>query len=148
MIKSIKQLFILIEKHMAFIMPLFITYTFSVLFLIITYYSDKGVDTTRFTYKYFLDLLVNSIVPTTITYILCEVLHGLMAKKIKQKNVFWIIITIIFVSIYEVLYLIYYLSSELSWFIVLAVFTIVLIVLNAINYKKLYNSINRGHSLV
>lgn len=138
-----------LEEHAQFILPLLITYIFGVIFVCITYYTDKSIATSTTPVLSFLKLLFDSMIPTTITYVLGEVVHSFISVRTKQQKFFiWSILTFVFVVIYEGIYLIYQLSSSALWVVILILSTFLLLYLNALSYREGYISTHRNHGLV
>ena len=139
----------LLEEHAQFILPLVITYIFGIIFVFVTYYTDEGIATSGTPVLSFFKLLFDSMIPTTITYVLGEVVHSFISMRTKkQKHFIWTIWTFVFVMIYEGVYLIYQLSSSIAWIVVLVISTFLLLFFNALSYKEGYAATHRNHGLV
>lgn len=138
-----------LEEHAQFILPLGITYFFGVIFVCVTYYTDKSIANSTTPVLSFLKLLFDSMIPTTITYVLGESVHSFISVRTKQQNYFiWSTLTFVFVVIYECIYLIYQLSSSALWVVILVVSTFLLLYLNWLSYREGYISTHRKHGLV
>ena len=139
----------LLEEHVQFIVPLLITYIFGILFVCVTYYTDTStVDSTTPGIDFF-KLLFESLIPTTITYVLGEAVHNFISVRTKRQEFFiWSLLTFVFVVVYEGIYLIYQLYSSALWTVILVISTILLLVFNALSYRESYISTHRNHGLV
>ncbi len=121
---------------------------FGIVFIIITYYSDivdKSNSLNLEIYKIALDTLV----PTTITYILAESIHNMiLLYEKKNGNYLWSIITFLCVTLYEMLYLIYRIANSFCWMNIITIATILLLILNALSYRDSFYATHRNHGLI
>lgn len=142
----------LLEEHASFIIPLLITYVFGLLFAFITYYGNSGNawsgDSEKL-YMSFFKVSLDSMVPTTITYVLTEAIHNFVSfYRRKTGHYIWTVFTLISVGIYEIIFLLYTMTVSTIWVWAVCVFTLLLLFLNALSYRDYYLATNRGHGLV
>lgn len=137
-----------LEEHASFIIPLMITYVFGIIFMFLTYYDDT-LEIPQSQSKDILKLVLNSLVPTTITYVLGESIHNFISLyKKKTGHYIWTVFTLISVGIYEMLFLIYTVAETVPWICTMLISTLVVLFLNALSYRDCYFAVNRNHGLV
>lgn len=137
------------EKHVSFLLPLFVTYIFWIIFVALTYYTSKEIGPNGEIIKpNFFMLLFDSVVPTTMTYVLCEVIHNFISIVKKNLGVFiWTLLTFIADVVYVFIYFIYLLELSVPWIAITIITTFVLLFLTSLSYKELFYSTNRNHGL-
>ena len=139
-----------LEEHASFIVPLMITYVFGIFFVLITYYGNDELQTSGNICRNLFKLVLDSMAPTTITYVLGEAIHNtisLYKRKIGHHYI-WTIFTLISVGIYEIVFLLYTMVASLTWMWIIFVSTLLLLLLNAVSYKDYYLAVNRNHKLI
>ena len=106
-----------VKEHLGFILTIVITYVLGISLIIVQYIAlGDGND--------FMKVLLDSLIPTTITYIF----------------------TCIFVMIYAIIFCMYVMTGiSKIWIILEAFFTAILLWLNIMCYKEKYK--HRNHSL-
>lgn len=129
-----------IKEHLGFILTIIITYAVGIS-LIIVQFLALGEGTV------FMQVLLDSLIPTTITYVLgCVLVNISELLRDKSDNYVFNIFTCIFVMIYAIIFCIYMMTgfSEV-WIVVEMICTSVLLLLNVVCYKEKYQ--HRNHSL-
>lgn len=138
-----------LEEHASFIVPLLITYVFGIIFVLVTYYGDKDLQNSENICRDFFKLAMDSMVPTTITYVLGEAIHSTISLyKSKAGHYIWTILTLVSVGVYEMLFLLYTMAGSVAWMWIISISTLLLLLLNALSYRDYYRAINRNHGLV
>lgn len=129
-----------IKEHLGFILTAVITYGLGICFIIVQYFAldtDNGL----------MKLLLDSLIPTTITYVLgCVLVNISELLRDKSDNYVFNIFTCMIVMFYAIIFCIYVITGiSITWIIMEAIFTAVLFWLNIMCYKEKYK--NRNHSL-
>lgn len=138
-----------LEEHASFIIPLLITYIFGIIFMLFTYYSNDEIKNSPNFYVDFFKLVLDSFVPTTITYVLGEAIHNTISLyKRKTGHYICTIFTLISVGIYEMLFLLYIMADTVTWMWIMFFSTIFVLILNGFSYKEYYFAVNRNHGLI
>lgn len=129
-----------IKEHLGFILTILITYILGICLIIVQYVSSNNNNN-------FMELLLNSFIPTTITYVLGCVLVNI-SEFIKQRTKYYVynIFTCFSVFIYAMIYCIYIITGySFVWTFIEIVFTCSIIYLNIKCYQEKYK--NRNHKL-
>ncbi len=141
--------------HLSFILTISITYLLGILFVIFqcitTSSSAKvciaGVATTVPIEINALEIVINSLVPTTVTYVLgCVMVNIVETLQGKTTAYLYNIITCFFTFMYAIVFCIYLVMGiSLGWIIGELFVTILLLALNLLCYKEKF--VNRNHGL-
>lgn len=117
--------------------------------MLFTYYGNDEIKNSENLYVDFFKLALDSLVPTTITYVLGEAIHNVISLyKRKSGHYIWTIFTLISVGIYEMLFLLYIMADSIPWMCTMFISTLLVLCLNALSYKDCYLAVNRNHGLV
>lgn len=143
--KTPKHLF---REHFQFLLSLGATYTFALLFVAISYYSEIKQNEIPNVLMYFFENFSLTCVPTTITYILCESFSYLL-QIIKQNLSCYYYPVLCFVTLilYVGVYLLYTLSDEYTWLVTTDIFTLLLLFFNLRSYENIYQEMHRRRGL-
>ena len=130
-----------IKEHFGFILTMVITYVVGIMLIIVQYIALQGE-------KNLIEVFLNSLIPTTITYVLgCVLVNITELLKEKSDNYFFNIVTCLLVMIYALLFCIYVMIGFSNvWIIIELMATIILLVFNVLCYKEKY--IHRNHGLI
>lgn len=95
-------------------------------------------------------MLSESIIPSTITFALVNTIQNLVGMiKNRTDHYLWNVLTLIFVSFYELLYYMYDTNwHSIKLLVVVIVSTIITIIFTVLAYFEVYNSTHRNHNLV
>lgn len=142
-------------RHLSFILTLIITYLLGILFVIFqciatgttTEVCVEGVVTTVPTNINVVEVLINSLVPTTVTYVLgCVMVNIVEALEGKIAGYFWNIVTCILIFMYAIVFCIYLVMEfSVGWIIAEFFVTILLLTMNVLCYKEKF--VNKNHGL-
>lgn len=118
-----------------------ITYVLGISLIIVQYISMVGDD------KNFMKVFLDSLIPTTITYVLgCVLVNIAELLRDKSDNYVFNIFTCIFVMIYAIIFCMYLMTGfSVLWIIIEFLVTAILLSLNIMCYKEKYQ--HRNHSL-
>lgn len=134
----------MLREHFSFIIPIFITYAFGFCFVCVAYYLEENA--------VFYNLVLDALLPTTITYALTEIINNLSALKSKSyenNSDIWTILAAIMVALYEIIYMLYYISKRNTlWSVIALLFAFVIWFLVYKSYMEKYVTFNRNHGLV
>lgn len=130
-----------IKEHLGFILTMLITYVIGILLVIVQYIAltdDKN----------FMNIFLDSLIPTTITYVLgCVLVNIADLLHDKADNYVFNIFTCLLVMIYTLVFCIYVITGfSCGWVIGEIVFTVALLILNILCYNEKYK--HRNHGLV
>lgn len=144
-----------LTKHLSFILTISITYLLGILFVIFQCITTGtlaevcigGVTTTVQIEINAVEVLINSLVPTTVTYVLgCVMVNIVETLEGKTTAYFYSIVTCFFTFVYAMVFCIYLVMGiSLCWIIGELFVTILLLTLNLLCYKEKF--INRNHGL-
>jgi hypothetical protein len=144
-----------LTKHLSFVLTMSITYLLGILFIIFqcntadtTVEVCVGNITTTIPIEInALEVLINSLVPTTVTYVLgCVMVNIVEVLEGKSTEYLYSIITCFFTFVYAMVFCIYLVMGiSLGWIIVELFVTILLLILNVLGYKEKF--VNRNHGL-
>lgn len=129
-----------IKEHFGFILTIIVTYAVGITLIGIQYIAmGDGND--------FMKVLLDSLIPTTITYVLgCVLVNISELLRDKSNNYVFNVFTCIFVMIYAMIFCMYVMMEiSIIWIILEILFTATLIWLNVMCYKEKYE--HRNHSL-
>lgn len=132
-----------LKEHFAFILTIFITYMFSGMLIVIQFIMLGGGNAERF-----FDIVLNSLVPTTITYVFgCVLVNIVELLKEKADGCVFNIITICMVFLYAMAFTVYWETGFMwGWVFGELLATAFIIYLNILCYRERYR--NRSHGLV
>lgn len=118
-----------------------ITYALGISLIIVQYIALEGDN------KNFMKVFLDSLIPTTITYVLgCVLVNIAELLREKSDNYIFNIFTCIFVMIYAIIFCMYVVAGfSVSWIIVEFLATAILLGLNVMCYNEKYK--HRNHSL-
>lgn len=144
-----------LTKHLSFILTMSITYLLGILFVIFQCNAASttaevcvgNITTTVPIEINALEVLINSLVPTTVTYVLgCVMVNIVEALEGKATEYFYSIVTCLFTFMYAMVFCIYLVMGiSLGWIIGELFVTILLLTLNVLCYKEKF--VNRNHGL-
>lgn len=127
--------------HLGFILTIFITYIVGIMLIAVQYFAikDKSTD--------FLKLCIDSIVPTTITYVLgCVIVNIIELFRSKADKFAYNLTTCIVVCLYIILFAMYLMIGySVKWAVIEFIATLFLIYLNFKCYIEKFN--HRNHKL-
>ncbi len=129
-----------LETHLAFILTMLITYIFGGLFIAFEYTNSS---------ENLLKIMLDTIIPTTITYVLGCVLVNLveLLQQSEKSHFLFNILTCLFVCVYAMIYTLYLFKGySVGWLIAELILTALLLVLNICCYKEKFR--HRNHGLV
>lgn len=129
-----------IKEHLGFILTIVITYVLGICLIIVQYIAlDDNKD--------FIEVLLDSLIPTTITYVLgCVLVNIAELLKNKSDNYVFNIFTCIFVMIYAIIFCMYVIAGFSGiWIVLELIFTATLLWMNFMCYIEKYK--HRNHSL-
>lgn len=130
-----------IKEHFGFILTIIITYVLGIILTIVQYIALEGD-------KNIIKVFMDSLIPTTITYVLgCVLVNIADLLRNKADNYVYNVLTCLAVMIYAIVFCIYIMMG-FNWgmAVVEIIFTIILLVLNIMCYNERYK--NRNHGLV
>lgn len=141
-----------IKEHFGFILTIVITYVLGIFLVIIQYRASKiipapaSAPSTPDNNLNFMEVFLNSMVPTTITYVLgCVLVNIVDLLKNNANNYIYNISTCFFVMIYALIFCLYIMEKfTFLWAIFEAVLTLVLLLLNLMCYKEKYKNTHHG----
>lgn len=130
-----------IKEHLGFILTILCTYVIGILLVIVQYHAltdDKN----------FLNVFLDTLIPTTITYVLgCVLVNIADLLQEKADDYIFTILTCFFVVVYILVFVIYVMMGfSCGWAIVETIFTALLLILNILSYKE--KNKHRNHGLV
>ena len=129
-----------IKEHLGFILTMIITYILGISLIIVQYIALNND-------VIFMELFLDSIIPTTITYVLgCVLVNISELLSNKADNYIFNIFTCLFVMVYSIIFCMYVISEfSIFWVIVELIATTILFGLNIMCYKE--KSEYRNHTL-
>lgn len=135
---------ILIKTHFGFILTAAVTYIIGLLLVWFQYTTSQAfINTTSSTQTISIDpdLFLNTLITTTITYVLgCTLVNITDLFNERNFNYYYNITTCFLVFIYLVIYCIYLISPKsIIWNIFEIILTIALLFFNIISYKERYD---------
>lgn len=130
-----------IKKHLAFILTISTTYILGIALILIQCLAQKDGE------NYF-EIFLESIVPTTITYVLgCVWVNIVEIVQNQTEHYVWNLITCFFVFLYALLFSAYLITGfTFVWIFIEFVATLLMLTLNILCYRE--KSLHRKHSLV
>lgn len=136
-----------IKKHFSFILTIFVTYGVSI-FLIWAQYDAAVKNSSPDDTVVLLELLLNSLIPTTITYVFgCVLVNIVEIMQDDNKDCFINVFTCILVFMYAILFCIYTSNGFSQCWVYIEFFaTASLLILNVFCYKEKFK--HRNHGLV
>ncbi len=139
-----------IFRHWEFSLTLFITYVLGFLFVGISYSRAKNFSES-ITETMIFELILETIVPTTVVYVLVCVIvniHNMSVANAGAGAYFYNLLTILLLFIYTSVYNLYMMNVYSVWWMICeSVMTIALLILNFFSYRERYFVIDRRHSL-
>lgn len=133
-----------IKEHLAFILTMMITYIFCIIFIVaqILALDDWAMEYTVF------DIVLNSIVPTTITYTLgCVLVNIVDLLKNKAERYVYNILTMMMIVVYAMVFTFYWSTGFMwGWLVGELLATFMLVYLNVLCYREKYR--DSKHDLV
>lgn len=127
-----------IEKHLAFILTILITYVFGGVFILFeTINSDEGI----------IKILIDNFVPTTITYVLGCVLVNIveLLQQDEKSQYVYNIFTCFAVIIYALIFTIYLsVGYAIYWLIIELLVSAAILFLNVKSYQEKFKTRNHG----
>ncbi len=130
-----------VKEHLGFILTASVTYIVGILLIVVQYIShDQSVNIN------IMEVFLNSIIPTTITYVLgCVLVNIADLLKGKADAYVFNIFACLSVMIYALIFCIYVMIGfSCVWVIVESVLTIGLLWLNTMCYNERYQNKNHG----
>lgn len=144
-----------LTKHLSFILTILITYLLGILIVIFQCIArEPTVEvcveniTKTVTYEInVVEVLINSLGPTTITYVLgCVMVNIVEALQGKNTVYLYSIITCISVFIYAIVFCIYLvIDFSVGGIIMELIATIIILIFNLLSYREKF--VNRNHGL-
>lgn len=132
-----------IKEHFSFILTILITYSFSILFIIFQFLAlDVGKE------EQFFDIMLNSLVPTTITYAFgCVLVNIVELFKDKTDDYIFNVFAIYLIVIYAIVFIFYWFTGfTWGWVFGELIATALIIFFNILCYREKYR--NRNHTLM
>lgn len=130
-----------IKEHFGFILTIFTTYVIGIFLTIMQYLVLDGD-------KHFMKTLLNSLIPTTITYVFGCVLVNVSELNgyTNEDGCVLNLIGCFLTFLYAIIFCVYLISGfSWVWMVVELILTALLLWLNVLCYKEKY--VNRNHSL-
>lgn len=129
----------LIKEHFGFILTAIVTYMVGIVLIRFQYISNDQTEI-------FLEVFLNSIIPTTITYVLgCVLVNIADLLQGKADDYVFNILTCLSVMIYALIFCIYVTSDfSCGWVVGETVLTVGLLWLNIMCYNEKYQNKNHG----
>lgn len=154
-IEKIEKFKKFLTKHLSFVLTMSITYLLGILFVIFQCYAASAtaevcvgnVTRTVPIETNALEVLINSLVPTTVTYVLgCVMVNIVEVLEGKATEYLYSIVTCFFTFVYAMVFCIYLVMGiSFGWIIGELFVTILLLTLNVLGYKEKF--VNRNHGL-
>ena len=132
-----------LKEHFAFILTIFVTYVFNIVFIVVQFVMIDGTSAALF-----FDIMLNALIPTTITYVFgCVLVNIVELFKDNAENYVFNILTICMVFIYAIAFVIYWKTGFMwEWLYGELIATAFMICLNILCYREKYR--NRNHGVV
>lgn len=129
------------KEHLGFVLTIIITYVLGISLTIVQYMALSGENNN------FMKVLLDSLIPTTITYVLgCVLVNISELLRDKADDYVYNIFTCIFVMIYAIIFCMYVMTGfSTRWIVIELVLTAALLWLNLMCYKEKYQ--HKNHSL-
>jgi len=149
-----------IKKHLGFILTMVITYVLGILLVVVQYVAieDEYIQTVALENKIFVDVLmqndknlakvlIDSLVPTTITYVLgCVLVNIAELIHNNSENCVYNLFTCLFVLLYAIVFCIYVMTGfSFIWVVIELICTLLLLYFNIMCYKE--KNQHRNHNL-
>ncbi len=135
------------QEHASFLLPLIITFVGGIFFALVSYYGKQDVNTR--TFAVLLRSILEALIPTATTYVLCEIIHNIVEILNKKTSRFiWNALTLVAAFLYNIMYFIYLISSSSLWLTIIAISTLGLLGLTFMSYREIYIETHRDPGLI
>lgn len=130
------------KEHVGFILTLVVTYVLGISLVAVQYLASDAAD------KNLLQLMLESLVPTTITYVLgCVLVNLVELIQNNSGNFVFNLFACIFVMLYAIIFCMYLITGfSVLWALVEGILTAGLLYLNVLCYKEKFD--HRNHGLI